>query len=76
MIINKEIIKNADKKKFKELELSLRYKKNILEENFKTLLNLETELSKRRQELCEHKWVHVCEYDDRYTYCRLCNAEK
>ena len=25
------------------------------------------------QKVCDHKWVNVCEYDDKYTYCRVCD---
>ena len=44
------------------------YRKNI-NNKLDLLLNI---ITTQQQDICKHEWVDVCEYDDRYTYCKFC----
>ena len=47
-----------------------------LHDKIDSLTELQKEVIIRHQTICDHRWDTVCEYDDRYTYCRLCDALK
>lgn len=71
-----EVIKTADKEKIVQIQSCLNFEKKMYEKKLKKIESLNNALKSRRQQICVHKWVYVCEYGDRYTYCRLCECEK
>jgi hypothetical protein len=66
----KEQIGNLKASDILSLKDFINRRKRELTKNIDSLLDAATSY---HQKVCEHKWVHVCEYDDKYTYCRMCN---